>query len=657
MRNVIRIALIAAVTAWPLFGQAGEWPFLLGLPQPVPEGDSNRTEYGSDQSLYIHTFKVRDSLNILTNTPSSLIDQNVDYELTNDSWFDTKDQSYDLSGEAERKLHWHGLVAGLEWTPVLILNKRTSSQGILGSLDAGPVLAFTPFGVPIKIHGGATGRAWNDSIGALSVNEFGSLLRDKGYYAGGEFGNPVRSLPYLPLYVNAKGYGRVMGASKLITGTGSALFYYGIPGGDSAFAYYADSLTNGRASFLGQAQGKPHLINDLEKNERSYQFMAGIRGKPRFYFQPGLVYSYSEHILSYAGEWGSRKNSDHSVNLVLTTDSLFPVSYRGGFKIDWEREDKYATPGSSSGQTVALDDYRAYRVSLLNSLSKYFQNGMGAEYTSDISRYSKDYPNFFVVNGDTIRSEPTLDGDIIVNRQKFTLVPIPASWGKTTLFVEYSKNITSYIRKEQSGNNTVDWFLRVGGTCDFTLFEKCTLSEAMSSDAKKTDYTFPETKKGKPPPYSRKWSSLALLDVAIAPWLTLKTEWKETYWDFGTWNGREYVDSSMFKTPEEAAAYQEYYAIMDKSWEHGIKLSATVRLFDVWSGTAGCSYQYVDIREFNSLKLEYAPTPNTGAIVSPFVTLSYQMDRRLAFIAGFSRIFGINNNKFWDIHISLNGVF
>ena len=656
MRNIIRIALIAAVTAWPLFGQAAEWPLLLGIPQPVLETDSNRIEYGSNQSLYIHTFKVMDSLNILTNTASSLVNQNVDYELTNDSWFDTKDQSYDLSGEMARKLHWLGLVAGLEWTPVLILNKRTSSQGILGSLDAGPVLAFAPFGVPIKIHGGASGRAWNDSIGALSLNEYSSLLRDKGYYAGGEFGNPGRPLPYLPVYVNAKGYGRVMGTSKLVTGTGSALFYYGIPGGDSVFAFYADSLTNGRDAFLGQAQGKPRFINDPEKNERSYQVMAGIRGKPRFYFQPGLVYSYSEHTLSYAGEWGSRKNTDHAVDLVLATDTLFPVSYRGGFKMDWEREDKYSAGAAFPGQTAGLDDYRAYRVCLLNSVSKYFHNGIGAEYTSDISRYSKDYPNFFVVNGDTIRPDPPLDNDIIVNRQKFTLVPIPASWGKATLFVEYSKNITSYLRKEMSGNNTVDWFLRVGGTCDFIVFEKCTLSEAMSSDAKKTDYTFPETKKGKPPPYSRKWSSLALFDVAVVPWLTLKTEWKETYWDFGSWNGREYVDSSMFKTPEEAAAYQEYYAIMDKSWEHSIKLSAVFRLFDVWSGSVGCSYQYVDVREFSSLTGGYAPTPNAGTRVSPFVTLSYQMDRRLAFNAGFTRIFDIHD-KFWDIHISLNGVF
>ncbi|HUI90665.1 MAG TPA: hypothetical protein VLX68_00320 [Chitinivibrionales bacterium] len=656
MRYIIRILLIAATWAWPLFGQAVDWPLLLAVPQPPAETDSNVTQYGSDQSLYIRTFKVRDSLSMLSNTANSMVNQNVDYELTNDSWFDTKDQAYDLSGEYARKLHWQRLTVGLEWTPVLILDKRTSSQGLLGSVDVGPVLSIAPFGVPVKIHGGATGRAWSDSLGALSVNQFGTLLRDKGYYAGGEFGNPGLPLPYLPLIVNAKSYGRVMGTSKLATGTGSALLYLGMPGGDSAFAYYADSLTDGRDAFLGQAQGKPHLINDPEKNERSYQVMAGIRGKTRFYFQPGVVYSYSEHTLSYAGEWGSRKNSDHAVNFLLATDSQFFVSYKGGFSIDWEREDKYSGQSPLASLTASLDDYRAYRFGLINSVSKYLKNGMGAEYTSDISRYSKDYPNFLVENGDTIRSDPPLDNDIIVNRQKFSLVPIPASWGKTVLFLEYSKNITSYIRKEMSANNTVDWFLRVGGTLDFTVCQRCTLSEAMSADVKRTDYTFPETKIGKPPPYSRQWTSLALFDVAVVPWLTLKTEWKETYWDFGTWNGRQYLDSTTFKTPEEAAAYKEYYAIMDKSWEHGVKLSAAVKLLDVWSGSAGCSYEYIDVREFNTLTREYALTFNAGSRVSPFLTLAYRLDRRLAFNAAFTRVFDIHD-KFWDIHISLNGVF
>jgi hypothetical protein len=303
---------------------------------------------------------------------------------------------------------------------------------------------------------------------------------------------------------------------------------------------------------------------------------------------------------------------------------------------------------------VSLDDNQGYRISMIHSLAKYFSNGMGAEYTSDISRYSKDYPNFFVVNGDTMRRDPPLDNDIIINRQKVTLVPIPSAWAKMTLFGEYSKNLTNYIRKEMSGNNTIDWFYRVGGTFDATLFGRCTLSEAMSADAKVTRYVFPETKRGNPPTYSRKLSSLAVLDAAVTGWLSLKTVWSETYLDFGTWNGKEYLDSLALASVQ--STYKDYYAIVDKTWQHGISLSAVVRLFDVCFVNAGCSYQYLDVRQFDQVTREYALNNFAGSVVSPSASLSYQINPRLLFKAGIARTYNVNS-KFWDIHISLNGAF
>jgi hypothetical protein len=672
MRNIIRVTIIAAITAWPLFGQAGEWPFLLGIPRPAVATDSNRTEYGSDQNLYIRTFKAKDSLAISKNTASYGFNQNFDFELTNDSWFDTKDQYFDLSGETIKKGFPLGISAGLEWTPVLLLKQKSSLQGMLGSVEAGPVVKFAPLGIPISLHGGASGRGINDSLTSISTSQLGLLQRDKGYYAGAELGAPAKPLPFLPLYINANGYGRSMGTSKLLAGTASALFYYGFPSGDSLFARYDDSLTNGRDAFLGQAQGKPHVIDDPEKNERSYELLAGIRGKPRYFFIPGAYYSYSEHTLSYAGEFGNRKNTANTVGAVLKTDPLFLVSYSGGITLTWEREDRHAffasqTSGGSNlppnlfmidreGNVVSLDDNQGYRISMIHSLSKYFSNGMGAEYISDISRFSKDYPNFFVVNGDTVRRDPPLDNDIIINRQKVTLVPIPSAWAKMTVFGEYSKNLTNYIRKEMSGNNTIDWFYRVGGTFDATIFERCTLSEALSADAKVTRYVFPETKRGKPPPYSRKLSSLAVLDAAVTGWLNLKTEWGETYWDYGTWNGREYLDSSSLALAQQAAAYKDYYAIVDKTWQHSLTLSAAVRLFDLCFINAGCSYQYLDVRQFDQVTREYSLTNYAGSRVSPTASLSYQIGPQLLFKAAVVRTFDIRD-KFWDVHVSLNGAF
>jgi hypothetical protein len=674
MRNPLIMASAAAFVVFavrPAACQVNVWPQGLAVPAPAPRADSNRTTYGSDQNLYIRTFKSRDSVGIQSNSALWDVDQNVDYGLTNDSWFNTKDQFCDLSGVVVRKQLPLGLSAGLEWTPVLIVNKRTSREGVLGSIEAGPVVEANPAGIPVWVHGGGTARGWTDSIGVVNFSEYGNLSRDKGFYAGGEIGSPEKPLPFVPLIVNVRGYGRSMGTSKLVSGTGFALLYMRLPTGDSCFALYADSLTNGRDAFLGQAQGKPQFIDDPEKTERSYQLSMGIKGKSRFFLVPGAVYSYNEHTLSYRDVWGDKKNTDHSINFLLGTDSMFFVTYSGGIKIDWEREDKHSLSGGQGGSEPlspqlnlmnlegklnSLDDYQAYRVAMIHSLQKYFKNGMGAEYVFDISRYSKDYPVYYVSGKDTIRPDPPLDGDIIVNRQKLTLVPIPTSWGKASLYGEYSRNFTNYIKKEMSGNNAVDQLYRVGGSAGFVAAQRCTVSEAMSADAKITNYVFPETKRGSPPPYSRKWSSLFLLDCAAAPWLTFMTEWKETYYDYGTWNAREYLDTSALKNSEELATYKDFYAIVDKSWEHGIKLTAAVTVLDTCRIAAGCSYQYIDSREFNVVSGGYSPIGSAGTRVTPFASVSYQLERRLQFQASFARTFDIHNT-FWDIHVSFTGVF
>ncbi len=667
----VAAAACAAFAALPAPCQVNSWPQILVVPTPVPQADSNRTAYGSDQNLYIRTFKSKDSVTITSNSASLGVDQNVDYELINDSRFNTEDQFYDLSGRFVRKRFPLGLSAGLEWTPVLILNQRTSREGILGSIEAGPVLEANPFGIPVSVHGGGTARAWTDSLGVVNAAEYDAISRDKGFYAGGEIGSPTKPLPLIPLIVNVRGYGRSMGTSRLVSGTGFAFFHASLPTGDSCFVAYADSLTNGRDAFLGQAQGKPQFIDDPEKTERSYQVSAGIKGKPRLFLIPEAVYTYAEHTLSYRDVWGDKKNTDNSVNFLLGTDSMFPVTYAGGIKIDWEREEKHsltADEGGSAtltpqlqlmnleGQLASLDDYTGFRAAMIHTLQKYFKNGIGAEYTFDISRYSKDYPVFYVSGRDTIRPDPPLDNDIIVNRQRLTLVPIPSSWGKASLFGEYSKNLTNYIKKEKSGDNTIDQFYRVGGSAGFVVAQRCTLSEAMSADAKVTSYEFPETKRGSPPPYSRKWTSLFLFDVAAASWLTFMAEWKETYCDFGWWNAREYIDSSVLANSPAASTEGDYYAIVDKSWQHGIKLTAAATVQNTGQLAAGFSYEYNDLREFNVLNRDYSLLPTAGSRVTPFASVSYMLERRLQFHAAFGRTFDVHEN-IWDIHVSLTGVF
>jgi hypothetical protein len=577
----------------------------------------------------------------------------------------------DLSGEALKKNVFDGVSAGLEWTPVVSFYQRGQSKGILGSAEAGPQLRLVPFGVPVKLHAGGAARSWDDNIlTRLGDVRYGDFSRDNGYYAGAEFGNPLQPVRSLPLYVNFKGYGRSMSASNLIAGTASALWYHAIRNGDSLFVVYADSLINGKDAYLGQVQGKPRLINDPLKEERSMQVSAGYKGKTRYFLWPGAVYSYGRHTVSFPsqGLWGDRKNTDQSINFILQTDTSFRVTYKGGFRVDWENEDKlydknvpaFLTQSNMDSLEANLQDYTGYRVAMVNFLSYYFKSGIGIEYTSDVSRYSKEYPNTYLIPNPAAQTDSVrrygLDNDIIVNRQRIAVTPVPSSWVGSSLFFETSTNLTNYVKHENSKINTIDWLYRIGTTVSCNVFDRCTVSEAMSADVRETRYKFPEVNKGNPPPYARKWSSLLLLNSPLYRSLTCRLEWKESYNDHGTWNSIEYLDDAALSDTALMAHFHEYYAIEEKWWQHGIRTSVSLHFMNNSVASAGIYYHYSDTRDYDAGRHAYVLSDLAGSQVEPFVSLEFHPNSEIVLKSAIAYMFDKQGN-YWDITISLIGVF
>jgi hypothetical protein len=670
MRTLIRfpvfLALVLAGVIHPLSGQTLEWPTVFSMPHQSPAVDSNGVLLGIDQSLYLRSLKSEDTVTLLRNTPKYGVSQLLNYELTEDYWSNARTQFVDLSGEAVKKSLPFGLTAGLEWRPVLVYQRQSSDLGVLGSLEAGPVVRLQPLGIPVMVHAGGAARVWEDSVaGRLDISQYDNMDHDKGVYGGMELGSPSASLPHLPLILNFKGYGRSMKFSNLVAGTGYAMLYHTMANGDSLFALYADSIVDGNAT-LGQTGGKPRLIDDPSKTERAFQLSAGFKGSPRLFLEPSIAFSYNQHSLVYSDRQNlssDRMSRDYTVYFLVSTVPNFPITYSGGLKIDWENQQRlngnpYATQGIApnlSSVQMDLDDYSAYHVSMVHDISKYFSNGMGIDYTLDISRFSREYPTSFYMRGiDTIGTNN--DNDLIVSKQKLTLVPIPVSWGNSTVYYDFSRNLSNFIKQDKSGKNEIDWLYRIGAMYKNTVFGRCTLSEATSADANVTRYAFPAMNRGTPPPYSRKWTSLTVADVAMSKRIGFDAELDETYSDDGTLNSREYLDTNQLQDQNFMATYKDYYAISTKIWIHNLKVAVLLKALAKLSIDFGCDYQYNDALGYDAVANAYTRLPQAGRRVSPFTVLVYNVTKRLAGKAAVTYNFDTYLN-FWDVRISLEGEF
>jgi hypothetical protein len=647
--------------------QGIQWPYDLqaASPDQNPGQDSSRTEFVSRQNYYINTFTNKDSFSIARVGPSSTVRQTALYDLNYNTFAGSRNQYFDLSGAALRTgLISPGLSLGIDWTPVLILNSNATNQAVLGSLDMGPVARMNYFHIPMVMRGGYAGKRWGDSVapGTIPLGSGARLLADNGYYGAFEIGSFSAPLPYGPLFASVHGYGRNMETSKLIAGVGSALIAQGFPTGDSLFLAYNDSLVDGRDASLSEAEaGKSRYINNSRRIERSFQASGGIKGKYRLFLQPALTYSFSRYSIRFPSNGiltGDRRATDNAVTMMLRTDTTLRINYHGGLRIDWEREEKLggeniimkvnSDSSNIDSLNVKINDYNGYKATMDHSVSVYSPGGIGFQYTFSISRYAQTYPLYYMKNSERVQNYN--DNDWIVQSHHLDATVFSHRSRKITISGDYSSNVRYYLDSARSADNATDQLYRLGLSLSGNPASTVRLEEDAQIEAKQTTYEFPfvQARSQNYPPYSRRFTSKLSLNWNYSNRDTLLAQWSEMYSDQGYWYNSDYRDKS--DTMPFTAG--NYYAILGKTWDHGITLEAVHSMNERLTLAAGSSLRNIYELEFKSRR--YIPNQSMiKYVMTPFIRLTSAMNDNMRVQVAVRRYIDTITDDYWDFTIFL----
>jgi hypothetical protein len=663
------------------FCQVNQWPQELKVSQDTTKTppDTNFTTFISGQRQYMTTFDNADTLKIIHNDSLRETRQLVSYWLERNDLFDSRKQFFDLSGAVIKKnFLLPGISLGVDWTPILLLNSQETSQEALASIDVGPLLRFNPFHVPVTLRGGASGKIENDSfpterIGSLRADDFG---KDHGFYGAFAIGNGNAPMPHVPLFINAQGYGRSMKMSHLFSGIGQALFFSDLPTGDSISLLYTDSLINGSDALMGQEgiNGKSYFLNAPDRIERSYEIKGGIKGKYRFHLQPSLVYSFSRYSLMYPStnaaslersNLGDRRNTNQSVAMMLSNDPSFFINYSGGLRVDWENEEKLfadkidlANPVDSVNIDtfkVKLNDYAGYRATMDHTLSIQSKSGRGLQYSFNVSRYSKTFPNYYHQGADTTRNNN--DQDWIVQSHHLDITPLSGEKGSLTVSGAYSTNLRYYLKAAESANNSVDYIYNLGISTTVKTSDNFNLLYSVSAATKRTEYEFPAQYarvSDIPPYYSRGITSDLTLNRKIARSLFLKAEWLEHYQDEGAW----YMDLIDQKPDSTLTLFNSYYGILRKQWNHRIDLSIsdTVEKQLLWQ--CGISVERIVRNKFEAYQSIFLPdNQGTKYIIVPFLMFNSKVGDHFSMALKVKRYIDTIDDDYWDFTLLFTARF
>jgi len=646
------------------YGQANVWPQQLMLPPAIDSSavpDTHSVFFSSQQSLYIQTLKNHDSLSLIRNDSLYDIWQTAVYDLKNENTAaaTSRTQYFDMSGSILKKYPGTALALGFDWTPSMLLNMQKSVQSVLGSIDIGPVIQYKAYNMPLRLRGGISALSWSDSLPLRLLNA--RINNSVGGYAGFELGDFSKPLSFMPLYINAQGYGRTNANAGLISGIGTALYTTTLTTGDTLFALITDSLINGNNTNLGQnLDGKSRYSNIDRRFEHSYMYSGGLKAKERFFLQPGFVYSFEQYSLknySQNNALSDKQNTDRMVQFMLNSSPEHAIVYSGGLRVDWEHEDwlygkKLGISVDSlniDSLRVNLNDFTGYKASTSHSVTINAGHGRMLSYSFDITRYAKTYGNFYLSNGDTVRNNN--DNDWIIQHHQLELVPFSSPVWKTMLTGEYSENLRYNLRAEKSAYNYIDYMYRLSSTTTFTPGTKFQFEETAIAEVNKTEYSFPVERirlniDNTPPAYSRKFTSRLTALWKPSKSLSLKAEWGERYWDNGYWLDKIYLDTLVYTNDSLINAFSPYYAVQQKSWDHSLTLAVTLTLakylqLEIGSPIEGIAY---------SVYKNNGYTTSLSYTISPYMLLQSKLNSIFNIQCRLKRYIYTKADDYWDLN-------
>ncbi|NLG17108.1 MAG: hypothetical protein GX556_07245 [Fibrobacter sp.] len=548
------------------------------VPEGVPaESDSSSLTISDRFSLY-EVLTNRNTINWRRVDDRYLLYQTSDFQFT---YFDseTKNQSYDFSGNLLLPGYpFNADSFGIEWSPVISYNKRPTGSAFHSMADFGPVLKSRFKGVPFQARAGIAGYGWNDNIhNGLFGTEFKDFDGDPGYYGGIRIGDFSSGIGGLPLHVNMQADGKYINNNGLGLLMGSALYRHALASGDSIFLFAGDSLLNGKDIYLRSNVGSGLYESSPWRIRHSLTASAGFKVAPRLGFEPAFFYSYGRSTVEYPKDSASLnnvKNSEHSLNLQMSSLGRYFFDYTGGIEFIWGNQDKLykIVPSGPLLDTTEIPsqfyDYRCDEAATDHALRLNFPENISVDYEFHAVRESRKYPVLHLINGDSTANQDESDYVRLMHRAAINADSL--SFFSVSLWGDYSKTYLYYYRRPNSGNSKQRDEYRIGVDASL-IWEKIRIDERLFAESEVTEFKFKEVHLNDPPPYSRKFSSRLSGEWSITERLQLQISWYQVYYDNGWWYGREYFDTT-------STQRANYYAINMKSNDCSINAALNVQL-------------------------------------------------------------------------------
>jgi hypothetical protein len=654
----IRAFFIIGILVTMAFAQSNLWPAFFGVPmQDIYAKDSIKARLSTDDQVFQNLQKTKNHLEWNPTVASWQLQQNFLVETSQDAPSAAMNQFYNFSGNVVRDsiLPKNGQL-GFEWSPVAYFNRGTFTA--IG--DLGPVLQWRPGDIPLRIRGGISGCGWYDSLPDRIVeSKIDDAHGDVGYYGACSAGNS--SVPFLgqPIYINGDVFFRSIRQAGIAVVTGSALWAYGIGSGDSLFAFYGDSLSNGKEVWGSTGGFEQRFSNTPWRIARSFQAATGLKSKERFGFQPEMVYSYGANSVMYPTLQTNISDVQvrtQTINLMMHSRSNLPVVYSGGIKIAWGAEEwLFGKNLSSTALTfnkdslqldslnAKLEDHNNYIAVSDHVVGVTFSKRVSAQYKLSAFRDSKTYTFSYTDKGLEVKSDK--DNDRITINHHLGIMLLQYHGLDAELYGEYSDYVSNYLRSTKSIANIRENGYRAGLNLSYMPSDRFLFDERIAADAEVSDYFYKKARQDpfSPPPYQRRISSFCTGVWKIGNGVELTGRWNESYYDNGEWYGKEYRKSG-------DTAGSDYYAIQGKKNDYSLdfglayartafRIESGCRLQDVFSlrfdGT-----QYVRVNDLFGI----------GNGIEPYVLFQQQYRR----IALKGRIARFVNRQAWDKWVGKN---
>jgi hypothetical protein len=672
MSFTARIAIVIGLVYCCAAAQSNEWPLFLNVPGgPDSAIDSSRLHVTTEQTAFENSAKTSNTLAWKKETSAWRIQQNVLYNAIQDNNAHALNQNFDLPGSFERKhLLPGGGDIGLEWKPISYLSLLKSGGDFQVNSDMGPFMQWRPYKVPLVIHGGISASTWSDSLRApLGDSKMKDVYGDAGSYGGVSMGDFSKRFLGLPLYLNAEVFGRSIKNLGLGVVRGSALYVHEMGDGDSVFAFYGDSLSDGKERSWGSNNGQQNFFNTPWRIAHSLQATGAFKGKERFSLKPSVIYTYAQNSVSYPTEQhlSDVKTTASTIHLLLSNNEEGRLHYKGGLKLTWGNETwLFGTDlraAASLGYhynslqldslNTKLSDHTTYTASSDHEVLLQILPWLRAQYTLSALRNSFTYTFSYKENDSSVRKGN--DQDLITINHHLGLTAEQFHAFNIEMYGELSEYVVNYLKSQQSSKNNTQNGYRLGFRLAYLPSERFHIDEHLIANAQITDYLYKESHLDPltRPPYSREFLSLCSGAWKIGgPW-ELAGRWTETYDDNGMWYGSQYLPDTA-----PGAVRSDYYAVTRKSLNYSIQLSVAVG-----SGRkrleTGCVLREDYSKRF--VGSTYASIYN-GYNIEPFSELKlgfkhFGLNARAARLINTYAIDRWAIGKNWDVHIMGQGTW